>query len=508
MAQFYTLDEAAIRLGIPQEEFKRRLKTEWTSIRPFRDGATLRFRAADIDELARSLGAASDPGLQLAPPGVAPADPDPASDEFPDMLGGSTPDEPLRLTDDSSVEELTLPADSGVNLAPPKKSGDSDVKLEKHARHAAPDPEDSLPTEEISLDLGGSGVIKGGSDRLAPPKSGTNLGGAKPNPIGVPSNPKKTSSDSSSEFELSLDADSDSFELQMHTDSSDEVDIGVIGLADENRSGNSGINLGKPSDSGVSLEKKGPKTAPIAKSPPPPADDSDDDLALEMIEDPTGPSGHNLVASDDSDSEFELSLDDSSGITDSLAGALESNEGEASSGDIFETDFELPAVSDDSGSEVVSVDESEVGSFDVDATDLDAVAEEDSGSEVVMVEDDDAVVVEDDDAVVVEDDADVFGDSDLEEGASASKALRGVRRGADDEDEMPVRTVAATPPPWGPLPAAVLMPCLILVFLGGLMSFEALRGMWGYHQPAPPSNMLVRGVADMFGMKTTDAPGK
>ena len=59
MAQFYTLEEAAQRLNIAPEEFKRKLKTEWTSIRPFRDGATLRFRAADIDELARSLGAAS-----------------------------------------------------------------------------------------------------------------------------------------------------------------------------------------------------------------------------------------------------------------------------------------------------------------------------------------------------------------------------------------------------------------------------------------------------------------
>ena len=55
MAQTYTLDEAANRLGMSAEEFKRRLKDEWKSIRSFRDGATLRFRSADIDELAKQL---------------------------------------------------------------------------------------------------------------------------------------------------------------------------------------------------------------------------------------------------------------------------------------------------------------------------------------------------------------------------------------------------------------------------------------------------------------------
>ena len=40
MAKTYTIDEAAERLGVPLEEFKRRWKTEWTTVRTFRDGAT------------------------------------------------------------------------------------------------------------------------------------------------------------------------------------------------------------------------------------------------------------------------------------------------------------------------------------------------------------------------------------------------------------------------------------------------------------------------------------
>jgi hypothetical protein len=36
------------------------------------------------------------------------------------------------------------------------------------------------------------------------------------------------------------------------------------------------------------------------------------------------------------------------------------------------------------------------------------------------------------------------------------------------------------------------------------MSFEVLRGMWGYQQPNKPSDSLVRGMADTFGMKAAE----
>src|SRR5438105_513514 len=115
MAQYYTLDEAAQRLGLTTDAFRRKLQTEWRqSPRRYPDGATLRFQAAEIDELARKLGGGSDPDLQLA-------------------------DEPLRLADDHSSsddfiplggEEMVVrkqPASSGRL----KKSGsDSDVRLD------------------------------------------------------------------------------------------------------------------------------------------------------------------------------------------------------------------------------------------------------------------------------------------------------------------------------------------------------------------------------------------
>jgi len=502
MAQFYTLEEAATRLSIGADEFRRRLKTEWTTIRPFRDGPTLRFRAADIDELARSLGAASDPGLPLGPVGS------PAAEESGDYAALPPPprkagDEPLGL---GGGEHVYLASDSGRSK--PRTKGDSDVRLDvSRAPQQSSDPESHLPTEEIALDLSGpaSGAIKSpSSGKLQAPKSGPKLTGDSGKVSPPPG--KKDKTDSSSEFELSLDSDSDSFELQLSNDSSEEVDIGSANLSDP-KSGHSGINLGKPSDSGVSLEKKGPKTDPLAKGKKAETD-SDSDVDFELSLDPTGSSGARsggpksgpkkpARGGDDSSSEFELTLDDSSGVAERLADEVHAEEGK---GDIFETDFELPVMPDESGSEVVPVESADTDldstGFDVDAAD-DVPMDDESASEVVMV-DEDAPLIEDEPEVDLGDDA--LDAVSLDESASASRALRGVQAGEAGE----VRTVVATPPKWGPIPAIGLALTLIPAFLGMLMTFEILRGMWGYSPGGGAGGLIVRGVADTFGMKVND----
>ncbi|OWK44325.1 helix-turn-helix domain-containing protein [Fimbriiglobus ruber] len=583
MAQFYTLDEAASRLGISPEEFKRRLKIEWTSIRPFRDGATLRFRAADIDELARSLGAASDPGLPLAPVGSSPVDSSDSSEEFtfslepdseivapppPKTPAAKAPaakapkppvdDDPLLITaEDDDI--FTMPSGkSGIGKSGKSQAGkkpDSDVRLEEAPKgppskitpKGGDDALSALQTEEMAIDLSGPGsaVIKPSSSmKLSAPKSGKKLAGPEsakiPGPKSVPPQ-DKDSADSSSEFELSLDADSDSFELNLNPDSSEEVDLGGLGLADNRTGGQSGINLGKPADSGVSLEKREPKSGAgskiksgksgpnlagksdtkkggksgVGKALAGPgsggskgADDKDSDIDFELsLDEPTPPrkgewkSGgarpDPLASDSDSDSEFELSLDESSESLDVLAESAPASD-EANKGDIFETDFELPVVGEESGSEVVAVDSADTDlentGFEVDVNDLDVPAEDESASQVMLL-DDEAPVVHDEDAL---------GGVMLEDGASASSALRGVRGGEDVEPETVVRTVIAAPAKWGPLPALVLFPTLIVMFLGALMSFEALRGMWGYHQPTKPGNQIVRGFAETLGMKVND----
>ena len=495
MAQTYTLDEAAHKLGISPEEFKRKLKGDWKSLKSFRDGPTLRFRSADIDELARTLGQASDPGLQ---PGEASALGD-SADEIGLDVPLTPPPKPNRLSaekplsfDDSDDDILSLPSDSGVSKKKPKTGGDSDVRLDKTPSKKAAAAKEL--TEEISLDLSGprSGVLKSpSSKKLTGGKLKANDSAKIPGPKGQPA-----SDDSSSEFELSLDSDSDSFELQLNTDSSEEVDLGGA-IPSGTRGGQSGINLRKPVDSGVSLEKD--------KS------DSESDLDFELsLDAPGAASGRIGIAKsggkrpNDSDSEFELSLDDNSGVTDAIADDMNSEKG-----DIFETDFELPVISDEeSGSEVVAIDSADTdlenSDFDIAISDEDAPAEDDSASQVLLVDEDDVVPVArkgSNRRSTLANDDDLMDDLETDEGASASSAMR---RASYDEDDTPVRTVVAKPVSWGPLPAVVLIPCLIVVLIGGMMSFEVLRGMWGYQQSTKTSDSLVRGVASNLGIKVSE----
>ncbi|CAN5622219.1 hypothetical protein BH11PLA2_BH11PLA2_52150 [soil metagenome] len=477
MAQTYTLDEAASKLGLPTDEFKRRWKTEWTTVRTFRDGGTVRFRSADIDELARTLGMASDPGVQLSSsPGSSTDYLLPSEDAVGDDIFSVN-------TSDSARRKNAKPADSDIRL-------EADAGPKSNRRRAA----EMQATEELSIDLSmpESGKQKKSgqsSKKLSAPKTGPNL-----------SKPGKAESDSSSEFELSLDSDSDSFELTLNPDGSDEVDLGGSTV---DKRGGSGINLARPADSGVSLE-------------------SDDDMELSLDEEPTTNSGRKLtgpksvkmprVDAEHSDSEFELTLDDNSGLQDAMAE-------DAQQGDIFETDFELPASDDsdlESGSEVVAVEGSDTdlenSDFDLALDESDIQSEDESASQVVLLDDEDdaprggksgklgkaakskrsLLDDEEDNAIDLDDD-------------DASSQLRNVpRRQVDDEEDSAAPIGAYKPKPWGILPAIVLLPAFLLTFLGGLMSYELLRGMWSYNHGTKPGGSLVRGVADMFDMKTTD----
>jgi hypothetical protein len=554
MAQYITLEEAAERLGLPADEFKRRLKTEWTHVVPMRDGPTLRFRVNQIDELARQLGAASDVSLPLA--AMEPAEP--GSDDF-KVQGPTKPaksakpaEEPLVFdASDDDIFSLSAdepkPAGKGSKADPP--GTDSDVRLE--APKPPKDPE-VVPTEEIALDLGGPGsaVIKGGSSaKLSAPKSSAKLtgpdsgmklsasdSGKKPD-----SGKKLSAGDSgkhpvgpgigdSSEFELSLDADSDDFELQLNTDSSDEVDLGSSPVEEGgNRSGKSGINLRDPGDAGISLEKgkkgdsgqnlpgkKSDSDRKLAAKKPAKSDESDSDVEFELSLDPgpgtSGPKvggprsgGKPAPLTSDSDSEFELTLDDSSEGSSLEAAALES--ADAAKGDIFETDFEIPPMTDESGSEVVAID----SDTDLeDKSDVEIALEEgdvpadDTASQVVLLEDEG-------EAPARRSSNRSSGDVDLadveleEEDSSVSAAMRKVKP-LDDDEEEEVTTVAgvAAPTPWGPVPALILIPAFILVIFGGLMSFELLHTMMGYQQPRKPAAPLVRGVAKALDMDLKD----
>jgi len=518
-AQYITQDEAAKRLGIPLDEFKRRLKTEWTHLVPMRDGPTLRFRENQIEELGRQLGAASDPDLPLA----AIESGEHGSDDFkvqPTGKGKAQADDPL-VFDASDDDIFSLSADApkpGGKSTSDSSSGDSDVRLEvgkmPKSKKASAEP-DAVPTEEIQLDAGpSSAVIKGGSSaKLTAPKSSGKLSSGS----GVSKSlHTKTPTGDSSEFELSLDADSDDFELQLNTDSSDEVDLGSSPVDDAaGRSGRSGINLKAPGDSGVSLEK-GKKKGDSGKNLKKPAaadSDSDVDFELSLEAEPSysgsklkGPKSGKLPVTSDSDSEFELTLDDSGEGSSLEAAALE---GDESKGDIFETDFEIPPMTDESGSEAVAIDSDTDLEPEI-ALDDEVVAEEETGSEVVEIEDETeearpAKKGKKQAAVAADDDVDLAEVED-EDGDSVASALKGVksRRLDDEEEETEVAGGRPAPRPWGPLPAIILFPALLIVAFAAIMGFELIGTMMGYQQARKPGAPLVRYVAKTFDMDLKD----
>ena len=56
----------------------------------------------------------------------------------------------------------------------------------------------------------------------------------------------------------------------------------------------------------------------------------------------------------------------------------------------------------------------------------------------------------------------------------------------------------STPVSVAPYPVLVLMPCVAIMFVAGLMAYELLNGMWGYHASTKPSGLVVSSMAKLF----------
>jgi len=380
-----------------------------------------------------------------------------------------------------------------------------------------------------------------------------------------PTKQKKSGIDSSSDFELipfdenKAPVELGSGEIPLLSDD-DEVDLGTLAGG----KGASGINLDKPADSGIPLEPGGSdelefdmplEVAGGTPRPAPGADSSDDGAATDAdsssefelsIDDsdasPTESSDSEFEltlddegapAEDGSDSEFELTLDaDSSGpelaVEDSDTGSdsgsdsefeltldadseseVVTEEGEEK--DIFEeTNFEVPALEDESESEAVALEEGdtdlEASDFELDLEASDSGEGDESGSGVVALDDDEEV---DDGAATVARPAAKprpKTKAKPQKAADRDESSEGLDVGLDEdepvgeeEDERATApaVVEAGAAPWGPLPAILLMPTVIVLFVVGLMGFELVRGMWGYHQPGI-SRPVIDGIAGMF----------
>ena len=374
-----------------------------------------------------------------------------------------------------------------------------------------------MPTEEIAIDFSGPGsaVIKGGSSsKLSAPKSSGKISSGKLSASDASKNLANPGGGDSSEFELSLDADSDDFELKLNTEASDEVALGAVPKEPSSSGKRSGRKRDQPSRPGRQrhLARKGQASRQARGA------QARQRLGRGLRTDPRlvlGRLRHQAQpvegeAGPRSDSEFELTLDDSGGS--SIEHAALAPEEEAEKGDIFETDFEIPPMeAADSGSEAVALE----SDTDLEKSDVDVV-EDASGSEVVLLEDEgEAPTTKAKGRKAADADVDL-ADVEEEEDASVSKALKGVkgrRRDEEDEEEAAVRAGAARPVAWGRLPGIFLVLAFPLMLVGGMMAYELLETTWGYQQPRKPAAPLVgnlrrRSTWSFATSKRRFSPGK
>lgn len=413
----------------------------------------------------------------------------------------------------SSKKTSTPPVvDSGVRLvpmegegtAPPKSLSDSDVRINVPISSGGPGSE-ALLTEEIDLDAELRKAEEAARARKGqtPPKK----------PV-----TKKADSSTSLDLEVPTVKKQPTPKPVPRSQDDDAVVLGDLGVVDLAES--SGINLSAPDDSGINLEKPGHAQDPVefelhpehpASTPKPaqpaPADDSSSEFELSLDVEAT-PKPAPAVPEADSSSEFELSLDveatpkpvaakpedDSSSefeLTLDDSGQLAPMEG--SSGEhVVETDFEVPALEEDS-SEMEAVDDDtalESSDFDL------SLNEEESSSQVVALDDE-----ADEEAETVRRPA-----LDEEEPAEVDELLDEdlVTTAAEEGEET--EAVAAAPAPWGVVPVLALLPCVLVMFLVTLMSFELLHNLWGYHQPTGPASVVTQPIAQkLFQMDVAGA---
>jgi hypothetical protein len=492
------------------------------------------------------------------------------------------------------------PADSGVRLVPmdddsdvklhgssdevPLGGGDtiatsdSNVRLEKIGMPPADSGEDNMHlTEEINLDEEilkqqeaekdkPSTKMKAKSELKLPTSSPFELSDSDlemPPELkgGGPKTPRvaKASDHDSSDFDLAAQAaaeegssdfdlvpaadgsilleggDSNDFSLEASDDSEQVLDMDQPAELTESTSG---ISLENPDDAGISLEEGGDGVSDfdlsleVEDTPKPqkssPIDDSDSefDLSLDADEEVASQGessefelnleGSGEVATGDSDSEFELTLDDSGNveavqeeeskpqIKSKAKGKSKAKQpASAEEQDIFDTDFEVPSLEDSSSDANVADSELESSDFDLALDDSELAQEEESGSQVVALDEEDSETVVDDDAAVVD-------DVDVEEDSSDFSDLDADVQ-VDDEDAVDVdaeeetasagktRTVIQEklipPAPWGVMPIIFMLPCVVVMFLVGILGYELVQTSAGLKPPGP----LTQAIAEQLG---------
>jgi hypothetical protein len=431
------------------------------------------------------------PGQRMT--GAGPMSPSPKKSSR--LVGGApAADSGVRLTpaDSDSDVKIVGPGAGGEEIPlgqqPPPSATDSDIRLE-HAPPPSPAGERQMNlTEEINLD---EEIKKQEAAQQSRPKSRVKPKSQLKFPTQSPFELSDSDLDaptemdekrpSSSDFDLTpqavkpessgsvvLEPSSDDFSLELPEDSA------VLGGSGEGQltGPTSGINLSHPVDAGLSLEEGGKDDIDMSLDAEASSkslkrqDETDSSSEFELSLDDDAGKG----AVDDSSSEFELTLDDSGSDSAILKSSKQLKAGPAAEKDIFETDFEVPALEGESGSEVAALQTSdsdvESSDFDLALDDSDLAVEDESGSQVVALDEEAA-----------------------DEAAETIAGELGEEMVIEEEDEEavgvgPVREVVREkliePAPWGALPTVFMLPCVIVMIVVAIMGFELVQSTAGF----------------------------
>jgi hypothetical protein len=543
MAQgFYTLEEAAERLGMAAHELN--LMVQRREVRGFQDRGTWRFRTQDIEELARRRGRASDPDLQLRDSKAPSPPPPPAGDIFPFELDkGNEQDfgtdifsvaaEPARTPPGSDSDVRLVPDGSKLDLqtvepraegkpsssAKIKPDSDSDVKLvDVSSDDVVPIGSEDRPQSDSDVRLDAGGSSKPGHD------SGVKLGG-KPgaalsdetlligeiNLEDAPSKSGRRKTPRTSALDRTEPADAKSRDSSPLTDSSD-LDLTP---AAEKQPGSSLFDSSSEEltlDSSGELNVAGGKGKPAASKPDSPVDSDislgesgSDEISFELSVDdseagPTTPKP-GAVKKLDSSSEFELTLDDE---------GLAPLEGEQSDTELLQTNLTLeperkkPAAKKKKGDSELELQIDDAAT-DLESSEFELAIEDQTateGEEVIIDED----IGEADETAV----RPMLDDEGVEELLAEGEEGLVIDEAAEEEDReaatqaalASIAAASASPPSWGAW-SLVHLPTTFLMVVVGFLLLEMMRSVLGYTQPNQPAGMvfeITRDIAKAIGL--------
>lgn len=526
--KYLTIEEAAEILGVETSDLTR--LREKGEIRAFADRGNWKFRQDDVEELSRKRQADSDPDVPLF---KAPAKSEPADDD----LGGTFVFDDVGTSEGGSDSSITLgnETDEIIGNQPTivRKGGlddlmgsDSDVRLvfddslmpdsnDDSANLQNSDSDVRLITTDNSKDSGSDSDVKLVPDKASvrtPSKSDkgsdsdvTLIGKKNDDSFTLDLEPSDGSfvfGGESSGIALGGFADEDTSDsgitLELSGDSGISLDTGDSGIAldpggsgislepDDSSlvlSGDSGISLGGPSDSGIALEglggKKGKKSkqqadADLGGTMPemPMMSAPDDDLGNTQMEIP-------MLGGQDSEFEFTASpLDEDSNNNIPMLG-------------------EAPAPRRGGGPKGKAQDSEDL--FDTSTTvEFESDDDLDSSADVFDSESSDDMEVADD--VIGEDDEiaeDVFGaadedfDEELQSGqSSADFAVPSIGSG---------RPSAPIQAEWGGATFGMLLVSSAVMLLTSFMMYDVVRTMWGNNEPSAGTEMILSSFRGMFG---------